>query len=74
MIIEHNKLRTQVPDVEGNLLYIDFGNNDRQFYKSIDLAKTQDPFPECTQAEREQWKEEHKPELEPEPETVESVE
>lgn len=65
MIIEHDGLRTQVPDVEGNWLYIDFSENDRQFYKSIDLGKTQEPFPECTDEEKKQWEEEHKPEPEP---------
>jgi hypothetical protein len=74
MIIEHDGLRTQIPDVDGNWLYIDFSDDDRQFYKSIDLGKTQEPFPECSQAEREQWEEEHKPQPELESPTEESVE
>lgn len=73
MIIEHDGLRTQVPDVEGNWLYIDFSEENRQFYKSIDLGKTQEPFPECTDEEKKQWEERNKLEPESQPEQEESV-
>lgn len=72
MIIERDGLRTQVPDVESNWLYIDFSEDNRQFYKSIDLGKTQEPFPECTDEKKREYEEDHK--LEPEPQTEESVE
>lgn len=57
----------------GKWLYQDRRENDRYFTDMVLLGKHEEPWSECTQAEREQWEEEHKPEQEPEPETVESV-
>ena len=54
------------PD-EGNWLYQDEGEM-RYFYSSVTLAKPDNmkDFKECTNEEKEQWEEEHKPEPEPE--------
>ena len=56
---------------DGNWLYQDQSENYRYFTKEIYLPDDAELWSECTQAEREQWEEEHKPEqeLEPEPQT-----
>ena len=53
---------------DGKWLYQDRGENDRYFTTIVYLGKDEEPWKECTQAEREQWEEEHKPEQEQEPE------
>ena len=55
---------------EGKWLFQDRSENDRYFTDVVLLGKEEKPWPECTQAEREEWEREH-PQPEPEPETVE---
>ena len=45
----------------------------RNFVNSVYLGATADPWYECTNEEKVQWEEEHKPISEPEKETEESV-
>ena len=66
---------------DGNWLYQDRSENDRYFTDMVLLGKHEEPWNECTQAEREQWQkwqDEYNPqpeeEVEPENESVESVE
>lgn len=57
---------------EGKWLYQDRSENDRYFTGIVLLGKEEKPWPECTQAEREEFERTHpQPEPEPEPETVE---
>ena len=53
---------------DGKWLYQDRGENDKYFTTIVYLGKDEDPWAECTNEEKEQWIEEHKPEQEPEPE------
>jgi hypothetical protein len=61
-----NGLRPQTPSAGFDWLYKDFEENHREFSKLIYLGVNDTPWCECTQAEREQWEEEHKPKTEPE--------
>lgn len=56
--------RNEYPD-EGKWLYQDLGENYRYFTDIVLLGKEEKPWSECTQAEREQWEEEHKSQPEP---------
>ena len=61
-------MRTQVPKVEGDWLYQEI-NEDRWFTKEALLPNNAPDLPECTNEEKEQWEEEHRPpQPEPEPE------
>lgn len=51
---------------EGKWLYQDRNVDDRYFTDVVLLGKKEKPWAECTQAEREEWEEEHKPTPEPE--------
>ena len=52
---------------EGKWLYQERGENDRYFTTFVWLGKDENPWPECSNEEREQWEDEHKHEpLEPE--------
>lgn len=51
---------------EGHWLYQDRGENDRYFTDVVYLGKHEPEWAQCTQAEREEWEEEHKPTPEPE--------
>lgn len=52
--------REQTPLVGFDWLYRDFEENNRVFSKLVYLGVNDTPWDECTQAEREQWEEEHK--------------
>lgn len=52
-------LRIQRPTEGYDWLYQDRGENDRYFTDIVYLGKHENPWPECTQAEREEWEEEH---------------
>jgi len=58
--------RIQRPSDGYDWLYEDRGVNDRYFTTIVFLADGADPWPECTDAEKQQWEEEHKPEQQPE--------
>ena len=60
-------VRKQVPSQPDNWLYLDLSEDDRAFSKVVYLGVNAEPWAECTNAEKEQWEEEHKPEPEPEP-------
>lgn len=64
-------LRIQRPVDGYDWLYQDRGENDRYFTDVVYLGKHEPEWAQCTQAERDQWEEEHKPQLEPETETEE---
>ena len=53
---------------EGKWLYKDQGEDNRYFTKVVYLGKEEEPWPECTDEEKHEWEDEHRPE--PEPETV----
>ena len=55
-------LRIQRPSVEGNWLYQDRGENDRYFTTIVYLGKHEPEWAECTNEEKEQWKQGYKPE------------
>lgn len=59
-------LRKQVPTEGYDWLYQDRGENDRYFTDVVYLGKHEPEWAQCTQAEREEWEEEHKPTPEPE--------
>ena len=61
-----NGLRPQTPSAGYDWLYKDFEEDNRTFSKLIYLGVNDMPWVECTQAEREKWEEEHKPEKETE--------
>lgn len=65
MRIEFDKYgnRNEYAD-EGKWLYQDRGENDRYFTDMVLLGKHEEPWAECTQAEREEWEEKHKEEQE----------
>lgn len=61
--------RKQVPSNPDNWLYRYMSEDDRIFTKLVYLGKNDIPWPECTDAEKEQWEHEHPhPEPEPQPE------
>ena len=63
-------VRYQTPNAPNEWLYqdtTDEGKPVRKFYRDMYLGKNQDPLPECTDEEKVQWEEEHKPQPEPEP-------
>lgn len=60
------KGRIQIPSNPNNWLYQDWDEETRIFTKEAFLAPNQEDLPECTNAEKEQWEEEHKPEREQE--------
>lgn len=60
-----NGLRPQVPSAGFDWLYKDLEEDHREFSKLIYLGINDTPWNECTQAEREQWEEEHKPAPDP---------
>lgn len=54
---------------EGKWLYQDQDENIRTFTTIVLLGKDAEPWAECTNEEKEQWEEEHRPpQPEPEPE------
>lgn len=61
-------MKIQRPTKENNWLYEDKSENDRYFFKIALLADDASEFPECTDAEKEEWEREH-PTPEPEPES-----
>ena len=67
-------LRIQKPVEPNTWLYQDRDENDRYFTDMVILGKYEPKWAECTQAEREQWEEEHKHEPKPEKKLEESVE
>ena len=54
-------LRKQTPSVEGNWLYKDHEQG-RLFYSAVWLGKEENPFPECTNEEKEAYERAHNPE------------
>lgn len=57
---------------EGYWLYQNRENDERYFTDFVILGKHEPEWAQCTQAEREAWEEEHKPEPPtPEPQTEE---
>ena len=64
-------LRKQTPNPPNEWLYettvIDGGLVKRNFVPFAYLGKNAEPWPECTDEEKVQWEEDHKPEPEPEP-------
>lgn len=54
---------------EGKWLYKDQDENCRYFTTVVYLGKDEEPWEECTDEEKREWEEDHKPEHEPEPET-----
>lgn len=59
-------MKTQTAQ-DGNWLYQDQSENYRYFTKEIYLPDDAEPWAECTNEEKEQWEEEHRP-PQPEPE------
>lgn len=59
-----NGLRPQTPSAGFDWLYKDFEEDNRTFSKLVYLGINDTPWAQCTQAEREQWEEEHKPQPE----------
>lgn len=47
---------------EGKWLYQDRSENDRYFTTVVLLGKDEDPWQECTNADKQAWEEEHRPE------------
>lgn len=65
----HIRMIEQRPTEGYDWLYEDRGENNRYFTDVVYRPEGTNPWPECTQAEREQWEEEHRPpQPEPEPE------
>jgi len=63
-------LRKQTPTPPNEWLYQDYTEEDvvkRDFKPFVYLGKNAEPWAECTNEEKVQWEEEHKPEPEPEP-------
>lgn len=56
--------RKQIPTNPDNWLYRDFSKADRAFSKVVYLGVNDTEWDECTNEEKEQWEEEHKPEPE----------
>ena len=54
-------LRIQKPTEGYDWLYQDRGENDRYFTDIVYLGKHENPWPECTQAERDEWESVNKP-------------
>lgn len=59
-------LRIQIPTEGYDWLYQDRSENDRYFTDIVYLGKHEPKWAQCTQAEREEWEEEHKPQPETE--------
>lgn len=57
--------REQTPSAGYDWLYRDFGEDNRVFSKLVYLGVNDTPWDECTDEEKKQWEEEHKPEPEP---------
>lgn len=55
---------------KGKWLYMDESEDVRNFWKSVTLPREEDAkwYNECTDEEKKQWEEEHKPQPEPEQE------
>ena len=62
-----NDTRKQEPSNPDNWLYRDMSEDDRIFTKLVYLGKNDTEWPECTDADKRKWEEDH-PEPEPEPE------
>lgn len=62
-----NDIRKQVPSTPDNWLYRDFSENDRVFTKVVYLGINDTEWPECSEAEKQDYESKH-PESEPEPE------
>lgn len=59
----------QRPTPPNEWLYKDISEEERWFTDEVCRPAGGEPWPECTQAEREKWEREHpQPEPEPEPE------
>ena len=59
-------LRIQRPTEGYDWLYQDRGENDRYFTTFVYLGKNEPEWAQCTDAEKQEWEEEHKPEPKPE--------
>ena len=62
-----NEIRKQEPSQPDNWLYQDWDENTRIFTKEAYLGVNDTEWPECTDAEKRKWEEDH-PQPEPEPE------
>ena len=60
-----NDLRPQTPSVPENWLHDEAPDWQRVFAKLVYLGKEAEPWAECTNEEKEQWKHDH-PQPEPE--------
>lgn len=65
--------REQTPSAGYDWLYKDFGEDNRVFSKLVYLGVNDAPWDECTNEEKREWEEKHKPDPEPETEVEESV-
>nr|DAQ26900.1 MAG TPA: hypothetical protein [Caudoviricetes sp.] len=65
-------LRKQIA-ADGQWLYEDQPQDNRVFAKEVYLGATTEPWAECTDAERTEWEEAHKPIDPPEPPQVEDT-
>lgn len=72
IIIDKYGNRNEYAD-EGNWLYQDRSENDRYFTDMVLLGKHEEPWAECTNAEKEEWEREHNPQPEPQVEDAEVV-
>ena len=64
-----NDMRKQEPKNPDNWLYQDWDENTRIFVKYTYLGINDTEWPECTDAEKRKWEEDHpQPEPQPEPE------
>lgn len=57
----------QRPTPPNEWLYKEYNENYREFFKGITLPEGSGLLPECTDAEKRKWEEDH-PEPQPEPE------
>lgn len=55
--------RVQTPTPPNAWCYQDQGENYRYFTKRVLLGHDAEPWPECTNEEKEQWEHDHSPEL-----------
>ena len=54
-----NDIRKQEPSTPDNWLYRDFSENDRVFAKVVYLGINDTGWPECTDADKRKWEEDH---------------
>lgn len=59
---------------EGEWLCKDFNESDRLFEKVVSFGKNNEPWQVCTDAEKVEWEEEHRPKPQPEPDETQEAE